>query len=130
MLMNKALVATSLLIFAHTLPAYANEEFICNTNKHTAIVNQLPSGEYRYLAWNNPKDITSNPDIAVYKGEKLYEGTGSCAHVLWKFTNKNVEYLVGEIGCTESEPPKGANGRLSVFINGEHKQSWWCGVSH
>ena len=107
--------------------SFASQEFVCNTVKHTAIVNLLPSGEYRYMAWNKPKSITKEPDIVVFAGVETVEGTGPCRHIVWIFNNGNVQYNVSSpIGCTEAEPPLNANGQLSVFINGEHKKSWWC----
>jgi hypothetical protein len=106
--------------------AFALEEFVCKTTKHTIIVNQLSSGELRYRAWNKPKGIREKPDMLVRGGAETVEGTGPCRYALWSFTNGNVEYLVDTLGCTETVPPAGIIGRLSVYIDGGLKKTWWC----
>jgi len=107
--------------------AVASEKFVCKTLKHTAIVNLLPSGEYQYIAWNKPKSITKKPDMLVVGGEEITEGTGVCRYTRWEFNNRNVQYVVStSVTCTEATPPSNATGLLSVFINDEHKKSWWC----
>ncbi len=114
------------LSFLFCTSAFASQQFVCNTSKHTAIVNLLPSGEYRYMAWNKPRSITKEPDMVVFAGVETVEGTGPCRHTVWTFNNGKVQYSVSTLGCTEDKPLQNANGQLSVYINGEHKKSWWC----
>ena len=107
--------------------AVASEQFVCKTSKHTVNINLLPSGKYQYMAWNKPKSTTEKPDIAVEGGQEITEGTGVCRYTKWEFNNGNVQYIVSKPAtCTESIPPSNATGQLSVFINHEHKKSWWC----
>lgn len=107
--------------------AAASEKFACSTSKHTVIVTLLPSGNYQYRAWNRPKSITGKPDVLIVGGEEITEGTGVCRYTRWEFTSNNVRYVVSTpVACTEDMPPPNATGRLSVFINGEHRKSWWC----
>ncbi|MGR9046610.1 MAG: hypothetical protein ACU83N_15070 [Gammaproteobacteria bacterium] len=105
---------------------FAEQDFRCNTSKHTVIVDRLPAGDYRYRVWNKPKSTTQTPDLIVLGGVDTVEGTGPCRHRLWTFNNGAVEYVVSTLGCTESFPPKGAIGQLAVFVGGEFKKSWWC----
>ncbi len=107
--------------------AVASEKFVCKTLKHTVIVNFLPSGKYEYMAWNKPKSITEEPDMLIVGGEEITEGTGVCRYTRWEFKNENAQYIVSKpVTCTESIPPANATGQLSVFINDEHRKSWWC----
>ena len=54
------------------------------------------------------------------------EGTWPCTHWIWTFKKGRAEFEVSEIGCTESTPPKGAVGQLTVSVAGTVKQEWWC----
>lgn len=116
-------------LFTHLIGinAVAKEQFVCNTNKHTAVINLQRTGEFRYMSWNKPKNISQIPDMVVHNGEEIVEGTGICRYILWKFTNGNVQYHVSTLGCGgDIMPPKNAIGDLSVYINGELKKTWWC----
>lgn len=107
--------------------AEASEQFVCKAAKHTVAISLLPSGKYQYRSWNKPKSITDDPDMVLVGGEEITEGTGVCRYTRWEFKKKNVEYIVSTpVTCTESVPPPNATGQLSVFINNEHKKSWWC----
>lgn len=105
----------------------ASQQFVCETSKHTVTIDLLPSGQYQYMAWNKPKSIAEKPDMVVVGGKEKNEGTGICRHSRWEFNKGNVQYIVSRpVTCTESIPPSNTTGQLSVFINGEHKKSWWC----
>jgi len=105
----------------------AEQVFVCQTKKHTVVIDSLPDDDFSYKAWNKPKSIESEPDIALANGAEEVEGTGPCRHIVWKFTNNSVEYVVEKgLGCTESDPPKDAIGSLSVYENGDQKATWWC----
>jgi len=107
--------------------AIASEKFVGKTSKHTVIVSLLPSGKYQYRAWNKPKSIAEKPDVLIVGGEEITEGTGVCRYTRWEFHRNNVQYIVSApVTCTEAIPPPNATGQLSVFINGEHRKSWWC----
>jgi len=107
--------------------AVASEKFACKTSKHTVIVSLLPSGDYQYTVWNKPKSIAGKPDVLIVGGEEITEGTGVCRYTRWEFNSGNVQYIVSTpVTCTEAIPPPDAIGQLSVFINGEHRKSWWC----
>lgn len=107
--------------------AVASEKFVCKTSKHIVTINFLSPNKYQYKSWNLPKSINEKPDMVVDKGEEITEGTGVCRYTRWEFNKNNVQYIVSTpVTCTETIPPSNATGQLSVFINGEHKKSWWC----
>lgn len=107
--------------------AIASEQFVCKTSTHIVTVNLLSPGKYQYIAWNKPKSITKKPDKVIVGGKKITEGTGVCRYTRWEFNNSNVQYIVSTPAtCTEGIPPSNATGQLAVFINDEHKKSWWC----
>ena len=124
--MFSRLAIFTLSIYLGSGSAYAERDFVCNTVKHTAIVDRLTSEDYRYRVWDKPKSITQQPDKIVLGGQETVEGMGPCRHIRWTFTTGSVEYAVSTLGCTESIPPEGVTGKLSVFVDGEHKKSWWC----
>lgn len=124
MRVNLICLLTGTLVFSNAL---ATEEFVCRTSKHTAIVDRLPSGDFQYRVWNRPKPPTDKPDMVVVSGKRFTEGTGVCRYRGWEFDNGKVQYLISTpVACTEEIPPANASGRLSVFIAGEHRKSWWC----
>lgn len=107
--------------------AWAAEKFVCKTSTHTVKINPLPSGQYKYTAWNQPKNMTDKPDMVLTRGKQIIEGTGVCRYTRWEFNNGNTQYVVRTpVTCTESIPPANAIGELSIFINDELKQSSWC----
>lgn len=119
------LIFTSLTIFNTSV--IAEQVFVCKAKKHTVMIDSLPGDDFSYKAWNKPKSMESKPDMSMTNGTEDVEGTGTCRHIVWRFTNKSVEYVVKKgLGCTESEPPKNAIGSLSVYENGDHKATWWC----
>lgn len=107
--------------------AFAAEQFTCKTSAHIVTIDQLSSNQYQYRAWNKPKSITKKPDTIIARGKEITEGTGVCRYTRWEFNNSNTQYIVSTpVTCTEDIPPSNATGRLSVFVNGEHRKSWWC----
>ncbi len=124
--MPKYLISFIILTFLLSNAA-ASDQFVCKTSKHTVTVKLLPSGKYQYKAWNKPKNVNEKPDMVIAGGEEMVEGTGVCRYIRWEFTQGNVQYIVSRpVTCTEAIPPPNATGQLSVFINGDHKKSWWC----
>jgi hypothetical protein len=126
MLKYSVIAFVSWLCYVCPGSAAALEEFVCKTSKHTVIVDLQPSGEWRYRSWNKPKDTHEKPDRLVLGGEETVEGTGPCRYATWSFSNGNVEYVVNTLGCTETIPPAGTVGELSVYIDGDLKKTWWC----
>lgn len=126
-IMLKRITLLMLLSFVINSHAFSMERFVCNTSKHTIIVNQTQSGEFLYRAWNKPKSTTEIPDMRVSNGLEQVEGTGVCRYIMWTFSNGNVEYIVRTLGCGgDVMPPKNTKGDLAVYINGQLKKTWWC----
>jgi len=101
----------------------------CETSRVTAVVMRTGTGDFAYAAWNKPKKPGKpnvKPDLVLEGGTEGLEGSGACAHRLWRFTNGDTEYQLSELGCTEEEPPEGSIGQLSVFVGGDHKATSWC----
>lgn len=111
---------------AHT--AVANDrqiDFVCQTEKFRIVVDSVARTS-RYRAWNKPHPVTGEPDLEIKSGEQTVEGTGPCAHPVWKFKNRSASYIIQDLGCTEDAPPKDAKGMFEVQIQGQSKASGWC----
>ena len=80
----------------------------------------------RYRAWNKPRPTTAAPDLEIKDGVSDMEGTYPCTRSIWTFKKGRAEFEVSSLGCTESTPPKGATGDLTVSTGGKTKQHWWC----
>ena len=98
----------------------------CRTEQRTVVVDLNADGQPRYRVWNQPHPQSQKPDLQIVGGTHDFEGTGPCAHAVWSFEKGNTRYTVSGLGCTETTPPPGATGQLSVFVDDQFKQSWWC----
>lgn len=101
-------------------------QFVCNTVKHWIVVDSNGPGFYRYRAWNKPRPDTDAPDLEIDSGKGDVEGSGSCKHSVWKFSNDNAEYVISKRNCAEHNAPQGWKGKLDVLINGKRVESRWC----
>jgi hypothetical protein len=101
-------------------------EFVCAAERHRVVIDSDGSGKVRYRAWNKPRFLADPPDMEVAAGTKSFEGTGPCAHAIWRFRKGNTEFVVSELGCAGGAVPTGATGDLEVSIDGRLQQRWWC----
>ena len=101
--------------------------FFCNTLERRLVLDTDTSGTIRYRAWNVPRSVTDKPDVEITPVTVDIEGTGFCAHSVWKFSEGDTEITVMEHGCSpdSSPPPEGSKGSLTVSAAGETKH-WWC----
>src|SRR5579864_1944642 len=101
---------------------------VCNSGKHTILIDQLSSNSLRYRAWDSPKNTQDKPDMEITQtGAMSVDGTGVCSSTSYHFTKGNVEFVVDDNTlCTEGTPPESATGNLSVFINGDMKRHSYC----
>ncbi len=99
--------------------------FTCNADKHRIIVDSQ-AGDIRYRSWNKPRSITETPDMVVAAGKSAVEGTSPCTHSIWTFKRGATTFVLGEIGCTEKQPPEGAVGNLEVLVDGKRRTESWC----
>jgi hypothetical protein len=111
---------------ANAHPTTPKIEFICDAEKHRVVIDSNASNRSRYRAWNKPHSTTEAPDIEIAGPGANVEGTSPCTHSIWTFKKGRAEFEVSDMGCTESTPPKGAVGQLSVSVGGTVKQKWWC----
>jgi len=111
---------------ANAYPTTPKIEFICDAEKHRVVIDSNASNRSRYRAWNKPHSTTEAPDIEIAGPGANVEGTSPCTHSIWTFKKGRAEFEVSDMGCTESTPPKGAVGQLSVSVGGTVKQKWWC----
>ncbi len=117
----------SVALLALTVSAVAVADGLtCRTQKRTVVVDLDSTGQPRYRVWNQPHRQSEKPDVQIVGGTHDFEGTGPCTHAIWSFRKGNTQYTVSGLGCTEATSPAGATGQLSVFVDDQFKQSWWC----
>ena len=106
----------------------SNAAFLCITKKYTILIDApSKSDQYRYRSWNKPLNTNQPPSYTLHNGTLDVEGTGSCQSQTYTFTKGNLQITVDDaINCTESAPPSGAIGNLSVFIGGKLKAHEFC----
>lgn len=97
----------------------------CDTNKFHIVIDAGADEQPRYRSWNQPSLPPAQPAMNLV-GDELREGTGMCAHRIWRFRNGNTSYVVSEPGCTEGDVPTNAKAQLAVEINGKTQLQSWC----
>jgi hypothetical protein len=107
-------------------PTAGHIDFVCDASKHRVVVDSVEGGKPRYRAWNKPRSTLETPDMEIKDGVLDVQGTHPCTHSIWTFRKGRAEFGVEEPGCSESTPPEGARGALSVSVAGKAKQHWWC----
>lgn len=69
-----------------SLSDYEHLESYFKTKAHTVRIDSVRNGRYRYVAWNNPSDMSKKPDLVILNGSKN-EKTG-----LYTFSNNGFTY--------------------------------------
>jgi hypothetical protein len=98
-------------------------QLACETAKYRIVIDTNAETTSRYRVWNKPRSAQDKPDLEL-TGTQDYEGTGSCAHRIWHFTNADTVYEVSEPGCAES--PQGATAQLQVLLKAKSQLETWC----
>jgi len=102
-------------------------DFICITEKHTIQVNKVDAATYRYRSWNKPKTTDLKPDMDLKSKDISVSGSGVCRHYEYSFKTGKVEFLLDDNKtCVEGKPPANIIGNLSVLINDELKNHYYC----
>jgi len=85
------------------------------TAKFHIRIDNLGGSNYRYASWGIDKKTTDKPDLVLFKGKRVSEGSGGNHHYL--FTNGKYIYrcYVSLLGNSKSPP-----GTLDVFKGKEH----------
>jgi hypothetical protein len=78
-------------------------------------IDDLGDSNYRYASWSIDKKTTDKPDLVLFKGKRVFEGSGGNHH--YSFTNGKYIYrcYVSLIGNNNS-----ALGSLDVFRGKDH----------
>lgn len=102
-------------------------DFVCNAEDHRVVVDTDSSPNIRYRSWNVPRSVDDTPDVVISSGIKDIQGTGLCAHPVWRFIKGDTEVTVSTGGCypDSSSPPEGATGSLEISVSGQTGH-WWC----
>ena len=95
----------------------------CGTDKFHIVIDGAGASP-RYRSWNKPHALPERPAVEL-EGTTEVEGTGSCAHRLWRFHSGRVEYVVSEPGC-RPDTPGGARAQLEVLVAGQSRLQTWC----
>ena len=101
--------------------------FVCKADEQRAVIDTDAGGNTRYRAWTTPRSVTDEPDFEISSGTVDWEGTGLCAHPVWRFSKVDMEVTVISGACYPDSdlPPRGARGSLLVSVAGQKKE-WWC----
>ncbi len=97
----------------------------CDTAKFHIVIAAAADHRRRCRSWNRPRLPPDEPALDL-AGDENREGTGVCAHRIWRFRNGNTRYIVAEPGCNAGDVPAGAKARLEVESAGRTLLQSWC----
>ena len=99
-----------------SLQNYKENMLKFRTEKYIVRVDLLYNDKFRYAAWRIERSavVASEPDIVLYDGERIFEGSGGNNHYV--FTRDNYRYEIYEnvIGEADQKPYE-----LKVYKNNE-----------
>jgi len=108
-----------------TQPEAAKVQLACSTDKFHIVIDSGTGDVPRYRSWNKPHGPPDQPALEL-TGTSGGEGTGACFHRIWRFKNRNADYVLSEPGCSEGSVPDKAKAQLEVLIGGKSQLTSWC----
>jgi len=98
-----------------TISSYVEPMLEWKTTKFHIRIDDLGDSNYRYASWSIDKGTTDKPDLVLFRGKRVFEGSGGNHH--YSFTNGKYIYrcYVSLLGNSKSAP-----GTLDVFKGKEH----------
>ena len=83
---------------------YEKTEVQLRTKKFQIRIDKLPDGKLRYASWGIKNSLQDKPDLVLYDGKWLPDGSGGNSH--YEFNSGNVRYLCHIIVLgTDDSPP-------------------------
>ena len=80
-----------------------------------------------YRSWNKPKTTDLKPDMNLKSRDVSLSGSGICRHYEYSFRTGKFEFLLdNNKTCVECKPPANITGNLSVLVDGELKNHYYC----
>ena len=102
-------------------------EFAGRASRYRLVIDLVPGGPRRLRLWNAGQSLLTKPAWEIREGIKTVDGTGPCAHAIWKFKIGPSNFEVQELGCyaDSNQPPKGTKGRLEIAGSKDAGGLWW-----
>lgn len=97
-----------------SLQAFVEPIFQWKTEKFIIRVDSTEENGYRYAAWSSESNQKNKPDIILYKGEIVFEGSGGNHYYEFKNGAYTYRCFVIELGEDNSPP-----GSIEVFKKGK-----------
>ncbi len=110
-----SLIAKQKQALHSSISVYVEPILEWKTAKFHIRIDNVGDSNYRYASWNIGKQTTDKPDLVLFKGQRVFEGSGGNHH--YSFTNGNYIYrcYVNYLGNSKSPP-----GNLDVFRGKDH----------
>ena len=101
-------------------------EFTCQTTEFRSVIDRSVDGTLRFRSWNTPRLLSEAPDLELFPGRRDVEGTGVCAHEIFRFEDEDATYRLSALGCSADPPPDDAVGSF-LMSTGEGETTFhWC----
>ena len=103
-------------------------EFTCLTAEFRSVIDRSVDGTLRFRSWNTPRFLSEAPDLELFPGRQDFEGTGVCAHEIFRFEEEDTTYSLSALGCTaDSNPPPDDAVGTFLMSTGEGETTFhWC----
>lgn len=101
--------------------------FVCRTETSRMVIDGGSSGPVRLRSWSRPKFVMGRPDVEILLGSETLEGTGPCAHRVWRFPRSDGPIELSETGCSDGSDPTGVLGSVTWNAEeGRRSKAEWC----
>lgn len=77
--------------------------YTLETQKFIVRIDLLENQKYRYASWSIESDISKKPDLVIYNGEWIPDGSGGNHHFI--FTNRDYSYKIYVNVLSSDETP-------------------------
>lgn len=87
---------------------------ILETDKFKIRIDNLGNKNYRYVSWSIDKAMSEKPDLIIYRGNFVVEGSGG--NHQYEFKKENYTYECAFIVAGEKNPPA---AKLTIYQSGK-----------
>jgi hypothetical protein len=78
-----------------TIKAWKKNVLVCQNEKFLFRIDLMPNDSLRFILWNRPKGISSEPDLMLFNG--IQESRGTYGGWTYTFLNYDKSYIIDDI---------------------------------
>lgn len=103
-----------------TIKAWKENILVCQNERFLFKIDLMPNDSLRFILWNRPKGIASQPDLVLFNG--IEESRGRYGGWTYTFLNNDKSYIIDDIQLCSS--PEDCGIYLRIMVNEEEKNKF------